>query len=230
MATVKKQNRGNRRVRRNDDTQDARRDDDRTTKQKTERREKVAVSERTYVDTEAQRDKFGGFHFGAAFFGWLVAIGVGAILTSLLTAAGSAVALTGLNDINASEVGEAAATIGLVSAILILLVLAIAYYAGGYVAGRMSRFDGGRQGLGVWLMGLVVAIVLALLAAILGSKYNVLQQLNLPSIPTDKSTFTDGGLITTLLALVITALAAIGGGKAGEGFHRKIDRAGGIRD
>ena len=41
-----------------------------------------------------QREEFGGINWGAAFFGWLVAIGVGALLVGLLAAAGAAVGLT----------------------------------------------------------------------------------------------------------------------------------------
>ena len=107
---------------------------------------------------------------------------------------------------------------------MLLLVLAIAYYAGGYVAGRMSRFDGPRQGLGVWLVGLIVTVVLAVAGAVLGSKYNVLSQLKLPRIPVDEGSLTTGGLIALLAIVVVTALAAIAGGKQGTHYHRKIDR------
>src|SRR4051794_12282209 len=31
-----------------------------------------------------QRDEFGGFNWGSAFFGWLVAVGLGALLTAIL--------------------------------------------------------------------------------------------------------------------------------------------------
>ena len=41
-----------------------------------------------------QRDEYGGINWGAAFFGWLVAIGVAALLTALLSAAGTAIGLT----------------------------------------------------------------------------------------------------------------------------------------
>src|SRR5687768_9462078 len=40
-----------------------------------------------------QRDAFGGFNWGSAFFGWLVAIGIGALLTAILSAAGTAIGL-----------------------------------------------------------------------------------------------------------------------------------------
>ena len=68
-----------------------------------------------------------------------------------------------------------------------LVVLVVSYFAGGYVAGRMSRFDGARQGLGVWLVALIVTVVLAVAGAVLGGEYNVLSQLNLPRIPSTRA-------------------------------------------
>jgi hypothetical protein len=170
-----------------------------------------------------QRDQFGGFSWGADFFGWLVALGIAALLTGIIAAAGAATALTNNgNDVNASN----SDTIGIGGGIAILVVLAIAYYAGGYVAGRMSRFDGARQGVGVWVVGLIVTIVLAVAGAILGSEYNVFSQLNLPRIPVDEGTLTTGGIIALVIALVVTLVAAMAGGKVGERFHRKVDRVG----
>ena len=43
---------------------------------------------------ERQRDEFGGFNWGAAFFGWLVAVGIATLLTAALSAAGAATGLT----------------------------------------------------------------------------------------------------------------------------------------
>ena len=107
-----------------------------------------------------------------------------------------------------------------------LVVLLIAYYAGGYVAGRMSRFNGPRQGLGVWLIGLIVTVVLAVAGVLLGAKYNVLSQLNLPRIPVDEGTLTTGGLIALAAIVIGTLLAAVASGKQGTHYHRKIDEAG----
>jgi hypothetical protein len=101
---------------------------------------------RAVVDRERQRGEYGGFNFGAAFFGWLVAIGIAALLTALLSAAGTAIGLTEVSETDTEVSPEALSVVG---AVLILVVLAISYFAGGYVAGRMSRFDGGRQGFGV---------------------------------------------------------------------------------
>ena len=172
-----------------------------------------------------QRDEFGGLNWGSAFFGWLVAIGVATLLTAILSAAGAAI---GLTSTSSSEASSKAGTISIVGGIVLLVILGIAYYAGGYVAGRMSRFDGPRQGLGVWLIGLIVTVVLAVAGVLLGAKYNVLSQLNLPRIPVDEGSLTTGGLIALLAIVIVTLLAAIAGGKQGTHYHRKIDRTGGI--
>src|SRR3954447_738401 len=168
-----------------------------------------------------QREEFGGLNWGSAFFGWLVAIGVATLLTAILSAAGAAIGLTQTSE---SAAAKSADTIGIVGGVLLLLVLLIAYYAGGYVAGRMSRFDGPRQGAGVWVVGLLVTILLAVAGVLLGAKYNVLSQLNLPRIPVDEGSLTAGGVITLVAVVLGTLLAAIGGGKAGTRYHRKIDR------
>ncbi|HKO38895.1 MAG TPA: TIGR04086 family membrane protein [Solirubrobacterales bacterium] len=172
---------------------------------------------------ERQRDEYGGFNLGAAFFGWLVAVGIAVLLTALLSAAGAAIGLTELSE---GEAESNAGTISLVGGILLIAVLAISYYAGGYVAGRMSRFDGGRQGLGVWLIGLLATVALAILGVIGGSEYNLFSQLNLPRIPIDEGSLAAGAAITLVLVLVATLVAAMAGGKVGERYHRKVDRAG----
>ncbi|MDB5170823.1 MAG: conserved rane protein of unknown function [Candidatus Saccharibacteria bacterium] len=179
----------------------------------------------TAIDENQQRQKYGGFHFGAAMFGWLVSTGMAAILTGILAAAGSAVAVTSLDQSQALN-SQTVNTVGLASGVLFLLVLAVAYYAGGYVAGRMSRFDGVRQGFGVWVIGILITLILGGLGAAIGANYNVLQQINLPHIPIEQGSFTTGGLITSLVAIIVSLLAALGGGKAGERYHRKIDSAG----
>ena len=171
-----------------------------------------------------QRDEYGGFNIGAAFFGWLVALGMAALLTALLSAAGAAI---GLTSVSASEATESAGTIGIIGAAVLLAILGLAYFSGGYVAGRMSRFDGARQGFGVWLFGLIVTILIAVLGAVVGSEYNVLEQLNVqPRIPIDEGALTTGGAIALVAFVIVTIVAAILGGKIGERYHRKVDRAG----
>ena len=191
----------------------------------TEREERFApaggIDAGTMRDARArQREEFGGINWGAAFFGWLCAAGLGAILTGLLSAAGATLALGEGDQAN----GSTADTIGIVGGIALLVVLLVAYYAGGYVAGRMSRFDGARQGVGAWVIGFIIAIVLAVAGAVLGAEYNVLANLNLPRIPIDEGTVALGGVIALVAGLVLTLLASMLGGKAGERYHKKIDR------
>jgi MFS family permease len=171
-----------------------------------------------------QREEFGGLNWGSAFFGWLVAIGVAVILLAILSAAGTAFGLS--ENVNESDANSNADTLGIVGGILLIAVLAIAYYCGGYVSGRMSRFDGGRQGFGTWVIGLVVTIILAVAGVVFGSEYNILEQLNLPRIPIDEGTLTAGAAIALAAVVIVTLLAAMGGGKAGERYHRRIDRVG----
>lgn len=173
------------------------------------------------VDHERQRSEFGGFHFGTAFFGWLVATGVGVLLLALVTAIGGAVA---------SQTGGAFSnhiqTVGVSGAIALLIALAISYYAGGYVAGRLSRFDGARQGFGVWVIGIIITLILAVVGAILGSNYNLVQQVGLSSFSLNHHTATMGSIIWLITTLVVTAVMATIGGKVGERFHAKVDRLG----
>jgi hypothetical protein len=187
----------------------------------------VAVEERTRQANvapgrrevlERQREEFGGFSWGSAFFGWLSAIGMATLLIGLIAATGAAVGLTSSDD--------ASTTVGIVGGVLLLVALMLAYYCGGYVAGRMARFNGPRQGIAVWLIGLLVTIVLAVAGVVFGAEYNVLSSLQLPRIPVGEGSLTTGGLIALAAVLVGTLLAAIAGGKAGTHFHRKVDRVG----
>jgi hypothetical protein len=181
----------------------------------------AVVAEDTVVAMRArQRDRFGGIRWGSAFFGLLSAIGLAAILVGIAAAAGVAFGLSEINDVRTGT----ADTIGLGGAILLLAILALSWYCGGYVAGRMARFDGVRQGIGVWVWTLAIAAALAIAAVIGGNEYNVLQQLNLPNVAVGDQSLTTGGWLTLAAAVVVTLLFAILGGKAGDLFHRRVDR------
>lgn len=183
----------------------------------------------------AERERYGGIKWGSAFFGWLTAAGTALILTALVAATGTAIRLA-----NTAGAGEAvdqagqavqdpttAPTVSIVGAIVLLILLFIAYYCGGYVAGRMARFDGAKQGFAVWVWAIVVALVVALLGIAAGAQFDVLAQLNgLPRLPINEGDLTTGGIIAALLALGVSLVGAIAGGLAGMRFHRKVDRAG----
>src|SRR4051794_38512202 len=105
----------------------------------------AVTTRETMRDVRArQRAEYGGINWGSAFFGWLVAIGVAVILLAILSAAGTAFGLG--ENVSTSDAQNNADTIGVVGGILLVAVLAIAYYCGGGGGGRGSRFDRGGPG------------------------------------------------------------------------------------
>jgi amino acid transporter len=173
--------------------------------------------------TERQKEQFGGIKFGSAFFGWLAATGLVVLLTALAAAIGAAI--TGGVDEAVDQTVSTPFGSVVVYAIVVLVILFISYYGGGYVAGRMARFNGAKQGLAVWLWAIIIAILAAVLGFILGS--NILADLNtFPRIPTNAEELTTAGIVTAILAAVVSLGGAILGGMAGMRFHRRVDRAG----
>lgn len=170
------------------------------------------------------RERFGGSKLGAAFFGWLVAIGMTVLLTGVVALV---VAALGRNIGSVPFVADAA-TVGLAGMGTAAVVLAVAYFFGGYVAGRLARFDGARNGLLAWLLGLIVAVLAAVAAAVVGASTGLAAIIHLPTIPVDVSALTVSGAIVLALTVIVTALTAALGGRLGERFHRRVDRAAGL--
>jgi hypothetical protein len=179
------------------------------------------VDEDTVVAMRArQRSRFGGVRWGSAFFGLLSAIGLASILLGIAAAAGVALNVAQIKDVANGD----ADTIGLGGAIVLLVGLAIAWYCGGYAAARMARFDGARQGVGVWTWTVALGAALAIAAVIGGSEYDIFQQLNLPNVAVGDASLTTGGVVTLAAALVVTLVFAVFGGMAGDRYHRRVDR------
>ncbi|WP_033373763.1 hypothetical protein [Glaciibacter superstes] len=192
----------------------------------------VPVEERPSLREDVvarEEESFGGVKIGSAFFGWLTATGTAVLLTALVAATGAAIGLGVTGDIDEATdaTAENATTVGLVGASALVVVVFIAYYCGGYVAGRMARFAGAKQGVAVWLWAVVIAIVVAVLGAIAGSQFNILANLNgFPRIPINEGTLTAGGIITAIVVALASLAGAVLGGIAGMRYHRKVDRAG----
>lgn len=176
-----------------------------------------------------EKEEFGGMKFGTAFFGWLTATGAALLLTALVAGAGAAVGLGSQDDPNraADVAAENASTVGLIGAISLIVVVFVAYLCGGYVAGRMARFSGAKQGVAVWLWALIIAVVLAIVGAIAGSQFNVLANLNsFPRIPINEGDLALSSILTVIAIAIVSLGGAVLGGVAGMRFHRKVDRAG----
>lgn len=177
-----------------------------------------------------QRERFGGGRIGAAFFGWIVAVGMTVLLTAVAAAVGAAL----FPELAARPMDQADLTgVGLWSAVTAVAVLALAYLAGGYVAGRMARFDGTRNGVLVWVVGAVLTVVVSLTGAIASTQMTgglprvLTGSLPIPGLGApDLGMLTIGGIVVLVVALLVTLVAAAMGGRLGEAFHRRVDRAG----
>jgi hypothetical protein len=173
-------------------------------------------------------DRYGGFDWVATFLGFAVAIFfsilflgiVGAIVGTVGFQLHAPVPKIGSSIAGTTQKLGAGALIGsLVAAFL-------AYLSGGYTAGRLARFEGVKNGIGVVLWTVVVGIILGILGAVLGSKFDVARQLHLHI---DTGTLTAAGLISLAVTLIVILLAAALGGSLGERYHRDIDQEVGIR-
>ena len=80
----------------------------------------------------------------------------------------------------------------------------------------MARFAGAKQGFGVWLWAVIIAVVVAVLGAVAGSQFNLLANLNrFPRIPINEGDLTTAGLITAVAVAVVALIGAILGGSPG---------------
>ena len=184
-------------------------------------------SPRTDAETEGMRvvqrekDQFSGMRFFLGFFGWLTATGLTVLLLAVV--AGVA-ALAGVQNTTGTKGLQ---TAGIGGAIVLLVVLLVAYFSGGYVAGRMARFSGVKQGLAVWLWALIIAVVVGVAGAIAGGQSDLVGQLgSVPQLPFSASQLTVAGIASAVAVLVITLIGALLGGVVGMRYHRRVDRAG----
>ena len=175
----------------------------------------------------AERERFGGIKFGAAFFGWLTATGMVVLLSAAAAAIGAAVGVSTDTDLGAAlDQASANQSAGLAGAIIALAVLLLAYYAGGYVAGRMARFNGLKQGLAVWLWALVAAAVVIIAGLVFGNDIRSITQLNsVAPLPQDLGSISAGAWLAVGASLLVSLVGALLGGLAGMRFHRRVDRA-----
>jgi hypothetical protein len=162
-----------------------------------------------------------GIDWGSAFFGWVVAIAVAVSLTAVAIVLGDALVAGDVGGMVGGSWDDARA-----AAVAVLAAIAlVSYLTGGYVAGRMSRFDGPRQGLAMWVFALLVGGGLALATAITGNEVDLVGRLDLLQASAEAGT----GAIAIGALLVATLVAAITGGALGERYHRAIDRAAGAK-
>src|SRR5688572_30322420 len=194
------------------------------------RTDQVATEDTATMDrrevVSREKDAFGGMKFGSCFFGWLTASGTAVLLAAVVTGVGAALGLS--RDVEAATTSATQTeSIGLVGGILLVAIIFVAYLAGGYVAGRMARFNGLKQGLGVWLWAVIMAILAAVAGWLVDERFDVLAQLNsFPRIPLNEGTLTTAGVIAAVCVVAASLIGALLGGLAGMRYHRRVDKAG----
>jgi hypothetical protein len=90
------------------------------------------------------------------------------------------------------------------------------------VAGRVARYDGGRNGVLTVLWFVLLAAAAAALGALAGDEYDAFRNVNLPQW-FDSDAFTGAAIATGALALAVMLLAGWTGGRLGERYHRRAD-------
>ena len=71
----------------------------------------------------------------------------------------------------------------------------------------MARFNGVKQGIGVWLWAIVIAVVAVILGVVAGRQFDLTgQAIGLPQFPFDPPTMTTRGIVTVLAVLVTSLL------------------------
>lgn len=158
-------------------------------------------------------------NWGAVIRGWAVAIVTGIVINIVFETAH--VFLFGGEILSTGNVTTALVTISLISGFL-------AHFAGGYVAGRKARTDGGLQGVMVAILGFlfVVAAVLIVSAILLATAGLFLVEGNIP-FPSVTLGFAGGALLASIALLALNVVGGFFGGKLGEWETEPLGTSGG---
>ena len=171
------------------------------------------------VGVERAHDRFGGFDVPAQLTGMLVAIGLVVLLGGIAGAViGSIAYQTGLQG-NLNNISVGALASGLV-------VLFVSFLIGGWAAGRIARYDGGRNGLMTAVWFLLLTAILAGLGVWFGAQYNVAGRVDLPNW--FEAWFSDrdvtiAAALSGIGAVIATLVGGFLGGLWGARYHRRAD-------
>jgi hypothetical protein len=157
--------------------------------------------------------RHGGFDFPASIGGMLAALATLAILSGVLGSILGGLAIDeGLSATRELTVGALIASV---------VVLFLAFLVGGWVAGRMARYDGGKNGLMTAVWGLVLAALFTGIGAWVGAEFDLADRLNLPRW--FSSDWVAGAVIAGVLGIAAMLFGGWLGGRIGERWHRRPD-------
>ena len=181
---------------------------------------------RDYIEADEAREArlrevYGGVDWLASFIGCIFAIVCSAIL--LLFFSGLVLNPLGFTlDLRGREI-DAAVITGLV---VIGLVLFVSYFFGGYVAGRLARFDGGLNGAATVLWGVLLSAILLVGSFLPGPLFRFLQEFVQNNVLPTIGGLTETGLVGAGIIVGVLLLELLGGflgGRFGNLYHTRID-------
>lgn len=171
------------------------------------------------------RSMYGGVDWLASFLGFVFAAVVGALFSLVV---GLVLGPLGFSLNLGGEIGAAVIT-GLV---LVAILIFLTYFFGGYVAGRLARFDGGRNGTMLLFWTLAAALLAAMVGGVFsgflpggvsGGIRNFIQNDVLSAIG-NLSRLGIVGIVVAVGAILMALLGSFLGGRLGSRYHAEIDR------
>ena len=112
--------------------------------------------------------------------------------------------------------------VGFGAAAAFAVVSFLAYFFGGYVAGRMARRAGLRHGLLALALGLLLSLGVAGVANLMGDRDAAVDDLRDQGVPTEADDWEGVGLVAGIATLAAMVLGAALGGKRGESWHGRL--------
>lgn len=167
------------------------------------------------------RARYGGFDWVATFLGFVVATFFTTVFLAIVGAIVGSVGFQLGARVTRDGVGGPTVALGAGAVIGSVVAVFLAYVIGGYTAGRLARFEGVLNGLGVVMWTVIVAIILAIIGAILGNRFNLGAQLHLNINVRDVSV---AGVISLLVTLAVMVLGGMLGGLLGGHYQAKVSR------
>jgi uncharacterized membrane protein len=180
---------------------------------------------RADIEPEASivRERFGKADLVASILGMFAAVGTLVFLGALF-GAGTATIELQTNLLNQDGTLDEVETVGVIAAMVVLFV---SFLVGGIAAGRMSRYDGGMNGMGTALWFLLLVTIFAALGAWVGEEYNAFALADLPNwvSQVDVDNVTTAAIVMSIVSVLVILLGGYLGGRIGDSYNRKVDEA-----
>ena len=112
--------------------------------------------------------------------------------------------------------------LGIAGGVVVAGLLFAAYLFGGYVAGRMARRSGLVHGGAVFVLGVVLAAVVAGVARQLGAAEAAVAGLRDLGVPTTAAEWGDVATVAGLVSLAAMIVGSLLGGSRGERWHARL--------